>query len=116
MQLKTILNYVHPIKGFVYEAVRFFSAGDRFGLEVKVRTGTKAVCSGCGKRPGYDTLGALAVPIRSVVGTGGVSGVCDASGQLSGVRGDGGAGTVGNWKNVRSRWRWRCFVADGRVG
>ena len=61
MQLKTILNYVHPIKGFVYEAVRFFSAGDRFGLEVEVRprTGTKAVCSGCGqKRPGYDTLGA----------------------------------------------------------
>jgi len=59
MQIKTILNSVHPIKGFVYERIRFIEAWGHRGLAVAVRprSGTKAVCSGCG-RPGptYDAL------------------------------------------------------------
>ena len=59
MQLKTILNRVHPVKGFVYEAIRWVALEDGLGLEVDVRprASTRAVCSGCDTpRPGYDTL------------------------------------------------------------
>jgi len=59
MQLKTILNRVHPVKGFVYEAIRWVAVEDELGLEVDVRprASTRAVCSGCDTpRPGYDTL------------------------------------------------------------
>jgi transposase len=54
MQLKTLLNRVHPIKGFVYDAVRFL--GQEIEVMVRPRQGTKAICSGC-ERPGptYDT-------------------------------------------------------------
>jgi transposase len=56
MQLKTVLNRVHRIKGFVYEQPRFVD--DRIEVKVRPRKGSRAVCSGCGKRgPGYDTLG-----------------------------------------------------------
>jgi transposase len=59
MQLKTILNRVHPVKGFVYEAAKWVMLEEGLGLEVDVRprAGTRAVCSGCDTaRPGYDTL------------------------------------------------------------
>lgn len=59
MQLKTILNKIHPVKGFVYTEVRWATLEDGLGLEVDVRarSGTRAVCSGCDTpRPGYDTL------------------------------------------------------------
>ena len=59
MQLKTILNRIHPVKGFVYTEVRWTTLEDGLGLEVDVRprSGTRAVCSGCDTpRPGYDTL------------------------------------------------------------
>ena len=59
MQLKSILNKVHPVKGFVYEAARWVTVEDGLGMEVDVRprASTRAMCSGCGRpRPGYDTL------------------------------------------------------------
>lgn len=56
MQLKTVLNRVHRIKGFVYEHDRFVD--DRIEVKVRPRKGSRAICSGCGKRgPGYDKLG-----------------------------------------------------------
>lgn len=57
MQLKTVLNRVHRIKGFVYGKMHFVENS----LEVAVcpRRGSRPVCSGCGRRgPGYDTLAA----------------------------------------------------------
>lgn len=55
MQLKTVLNRVHRIKGFVYEEVRW--AGDQIEVAVRPRQGSRPVCSACGRRgPGYDTL------------------------------------------------------------
>ena len=57
MQLKTVLNRVHPIKGFVYEQVRF--EGDSIEVEVRSRKRSRAFCSGCGRRgPTYDHLAA----------------------------------------------------------
>lgn len=56
MLVKTVLNRVHKVKGFVYEKVRF--DGDRIEVEVRPRKGSRPVCSGCGRPgPGYDTLG-----------------------------------------------------------
>jgi transposase len=55
MQLKTVLNRVHRIKGFVYGKVRFVENG--LEVAVRARRGSRPVCSGCGRRgPGYDTL------------------------------------------------------------
>lgn len=55
MQIKTVLNRVHKIKGFVYENVRFVA--DRIEVRVRPRKGSQPICSGCGKPgPGYDTL------------------------------------------------------------
>lgn len=57
MQLKTILNRVHKIKGFVYGAIYFSEWNQQQVLEVEVRPrkGNRPICSGCGKkRPGYD--------------------------------------------------------------
>lgn len=55
MQIKTVLNRVHKIKGFVYEQVRF--VGDHIEVEVRPRKGSQPICSGCDRRgPGYDTL------------------------------------------------------------
>lgn len=57
MQVKSILNRVEKIPGFVYEDVRW--SGDRGCLEVLVRAhkGSRAICSGCGRAaPGYDRL------------------------------------------------------------
>jgi transposase len=62
MQLKTLLNRVHPVKGFVYEkeeAVEDDSApnGIRLEVELRARRGSRGICSCCGK-PGaaYDRL------------------------------------------------------------
>lgn len=56
MQVKTVLNRVHKIKGFVYGRVRF--EGDGILADVRPRQGSRPICSGCGRRgPGYDTLG-----------------------------------------------------------
>jgi transposase len=57
VQVKTILNRVHPIKGFVYEKVRFVE--DTIEVEVRSRRGSRAFCSGCGRRGStYDHLSA----------------------------------------------------------
>lgn len=62
MQLKTLLNAVHPVKGFVYGKARRVedaSAANGFRIEVELdhRKGSRGVCSGCGKAgPGYDRL------------------------------------------------------------
>lgn len=56
--LKSILNQVQPIKGFLYESVRFSPAiPDTIEVLVVPRLGSKAQCRGCG-RPGptYDHL------------------------------------------------------------
>lgn len=53
MQVKTVLNRVHPIKGFVYDQVRLI--GETIEVEVRSRKGSRAYCSGCGRRgPTYD--------------------------------------------------------------
>lgn len=57
MQVKTLLNRVHKIKGFVYGKVRFVN--ERIEAEVRPRKGCRPICSGCGQPgPGYDTLDA----------------------------------------------------------
>jgi transposase len=55
VQVKTILNRVHKIKGFVYERDRFL--GDVIEVDVRPRRGSRAYCSGCGRRGStYDRL------------------------------------------------------------
>jgi len=59
MQLESILRQVQPIPGFVYARVdhRRIGGGQGFRVMVRPRAGTRAVCSGCGKkRRGYDRL------------------------------------------------------------
>jgi transposase len=54
--LKSILNDVQPIKGFVYESVRYSGAiSDAIEVAVVPREGSRARCSGCGRAcPAYD--------------------------------------------------------------
>lgn len=55
MRLKTVLNRVHPVKGFVYEKARI--RGDEIEVIIHPRRRSRPVCDGCGQRgPGYDTL------------------------------------------------------------
>jgi len=55
MLIKTVLNRVHKVKGFVYEKVHFH--GDHLEVEMRPRNGARPICSGCGRPgPGYDTL------------------------------------------------------------
>lgn len=55
MHVKTLLNRVHKVKGFVYGTVRDMK--DWIEVEVRPRKGSRPICSGCGKAgPGYDTL------------------------------------------------------------
>ena len=58
MQLKTILNQVYRLPGFVYGRIRLVPAeeeGERPHLEVEMRS--RAICSGCSEHaPGYDRL------------------------------------------------------------
>jgi len=56
VQLKTVLNRVHNVKGFVYESVRF--VGDVIEVDIRPRRGSRPYCSGCGRRGSvYDHLG-----------------------------------------------------------
>ncbi len=58
MQVKTILNRVHKVKGFVYGDVRFRDS-DPMTLEVEIRPrrGSRPFCSGCGRRgKAYDRM------------------------------------------------------------
>jgi len=64
MQLKVLLNLVHPIKGFVYTSDRLVPDpaspnGSRIDVSIRPRKGGRGKCSGCG-RPGptYDTQAA----------------------------------------------------------
>lgn len=55
MQVKTVLNRVHEVKGFVYGKVRFVN--DWIEVDVRPRKGSRPICSGCGQAgPGYDRL------------------------------------------------------------
>lgn len=59
MQLQSILRRVHPIPGFVYGRVtlQYDRKSPVVHVRVRCRSGSRAVCSGCGiRRPGYDTL------------------------------------------------------------
>lgn len=59
MQIKTILNRVEKHANFVYGCCRLSKDTDRPSIEIEIRarTNTKPICSGCGKkRSGYDTL------------------------------------------------------------
>jgi hypothetical protein len=48
--LKSILNEVQPIKGFVYETIRYSSVmPDAIEVAIVPREGSKARCSGCGR-------------------------------------------------------------------
>jgi len=61
MLLKTLLNRVHPVKGFVYDKdalVADPTQPNGVGIEahLRARKGSAGVCSGCGQRgPTYDT-------------------------------------------------------------
>ena len=63
MQLKTLLNRVHPVKGFVYEREALVedtaaANGVRIEAHLRARAGSKGKCSGCGKSGRtYDHLG-----------------------------------------------------------
>ena len=57
MQIKTVLNRVHEVKGFVYGKVRL--ANDGIEVDIRPRKGSRPICSGCGQPgAGYDTLDA----------------------------------------------------------
>ena len=62
MELKTILNRVYQLPGFVYGKIRLVRAEeegerDRLEVEVRPRANGRALCSGCGQpAPGYDRL------------------------------------------------------------
>ena len=58
LTLKSLLNKVQPIKGFVYESVRFSPiVPDAIEVAVVPRVGSTAQCSGCGEHgPTYDHL------------------------------------------------------------
>ena len=58
MQLKTLLNRTHKLKGFVYAKVKEGQWAGKMCIEVEVRPrkGSRPICSSCGRRgPGYDT-------------------------------------------------------------
>jgi transposase len=58
MLLKTILNCIHPIKGFVYGRTRFAGKQTKeIIVEIRHRIGSRGSCSICGRRcAGYDHL------------------------------------------------------------
>lgn len=55
MDIKTILNRCHPLRGFVYESSAF-GEGQRIDVVLRPRRGSRATCSRCHRRsPTYDT-------------------------------------------------------------
>ncbi|MEI6972743.1 MAG: ISL3 family transposase [bacterium] len=60
MHIKTILNRVENLKGFVYGEARLEQGerGPSLLVEIRPRKGSRGLCSVCGvSAPGYDTLG-----------------------------------------------------------
>lgn len=61
MQLKTLLNRVHSVKGFVYDKDALIEDptqvnGCRIDAHLRPRKHSPSICSGCGERgPTYDT-------------------------------------------------------------
>jgi transposase len=64
MLIKTLLNRVHPVKGFVYEKVELVADARQpnevhLAVSMRSRRRSRGVCSGCGRRGAtYDTLAA----------------------------------------------------------
>ncbi len=59
MRLKTILNRVQRLHGFVYARARMLEEMGRLIIEAEIRPRAKGgpICSGCDQAgPGYDTL------------------------------------------------------------
>ncbi len=62
MELRTILNRVYKLPGFVYGRIQLIegkseSEGARLEVEVRARANARTLCSGCGQpAPGYDRL------------------------------------------------------------
>ena len=62
MQLKTVLNRVHPVKGFVYEKDQMVEDrnqpnGVRLTVRIRPRRGSRGICDGCDRpAPAYDRL------------------------------------------------------------
>jgi len=57
MQVKSILNRVEKIPGFIFERVEWSEDGSRIEAEIRPRKNNRAKCSGCGEEgPGYDRL------------------------------------------------------------
>jgi transposase len=59
MHIKTILNRVQKLKGFVYGAERLVELEQGPAIEIRIqpRARSRAICSSCGRKaPGYDTL------------------------------------------------------------
>jgi transposase len=58
MLLKTILNRIHPIKGFIYTKAQMITEPyEAITVSIEPRQNSKGACSVCGvKRPGYDRL------------------------------------------------------------
>ena len=62
MLLKTLLNRVHPVKGFIYGKTKLVDDnslpnGTRLEVQLRSRAGSKGICSGCGQAGAtYDHL------------------------------------------------------------
>ena len=57
MQLKSILNRVEKIPGFVYEKCRWSESGNSIEVEIRPRKDSWAICSKCGwLAPAYDRM------------------------------------------------------------
>src|ERR1700682_5204091 len=58
MELITILNRCHPLRGFVYQQAHFSADKKSIEVAVRPRKGSVAICSRCHlPAPGYDQLG-----------------------------------------------------------
>jgi transposase len=58
MQLKSILNQVEKIPGFVFEKCKWSKNGEEIEVHIRPRKNSWALCSGCGSiGVGYDHLG-----------------------------------------------------------
>lgn len=61
MQLRTLLNHVQPVKGFVYQTCTLRAdvnaiSGHAIDVTLRPRKGSRGICTGCGQRAGtYDT-------------------------------------------------------------
>ncbi len=59
LQVKTLLNRLQPLRGFIYDSVRLVGTGgsQRIEAAIRFRQGSQGRCSKCGQAcPGYDTL------------------------------------------------------------